>query len=115
MRAPKFKVVSIDLRETLVGYRHPPHVEYRRAAEMVGAPNTIQKEDLYTAMKAVRNEWPNYGHKQGIPAKTWWTQVISKTFSNANIILPPEKFNQIADALFDLYKGSAWSLELSHF
>jgi FMN phosphatase YigB (HAD superfamily) len=103
---PKYKAVSLDLRETVVSYRNQPYFEYRKFAEKALVPNKVTKEHFNSALKSIQKQFPNFGCQKGIDEKYYWTHVVGKTLLNANIIPTASKVHQIADALFDYYKGN---------
>jgi hypothetical protein len=102
---PKYKAVTIDLRETIVGYKNQPYFEYRKFAEQHKVVNKITKQNFVDAYKATKAQWPNYGKEQKLDPKFWWTTVVGRTLLKANLTVPTEKIHEIADALFDYYEG----------
>lgn len=96
------RLLTWDVKDTLLRLRHPVGVEYASKALAHGLQ--VEAAALGQAFpqvyKAQSHSFPNYGLSQGLTSRQWWLDVILQTFhqvgvGDAQVVIP------IADQLYE--------------
>lgn len=85
------KVISLDVTDTIIGYRKPIGKIYADAAKWLGLKDSdVPSDDLmtkafYSSFKEMSKEHPIYGHasNRSYRGREWWRATVEKTFVNA--------------------------------
>ncbi|XP_068925687.1 haloacid dehalogenase-like hydrolase domain-containing protein 3 [Petaurus breviceps papuanus] len=110
--APRLRLLTWDVKDTLLRLRHPVGEEYSAQARAHGLK--VEAEALgsafHQAYKAQSQKFPNYGLSQGLTSRQWWLDVVLQTFHLAGVqnssILDP-----LANKLYeDFCSAKTWQM-----
>ncbi len=80
----KFRLVTLDLTDTVFRFKRPPFIVYKEAAERRGLMDVSSealKRGFFTSWKAMNRDRPNFGDD----SKHWWIDLVYKTFKEAKV------------------------------
>ena len=85
------KAISLDVTDTIIGYRKPIGQIYADAAKWLGLKDSdVPLDDLmtkafYSSFKEMSKEHPMYGHasNRSYRGREWWRATVEKTFAKA--------------------------------
>ncbi|XP_033643450.1 haloacid dehalogenase-like hydrolase domain-containing protein 3 [Asterias rubens] len=108
----RYKVVTLDIHNTLMRVNKSTGQQYSRAARQYGIkldPQVLDKA-FYTALREQRAKHPNYGVHTGMTSSAWWSEVIRRTFMTSGQV-DNQTISKIATTLFENFKTpSMWDV-----
>lgn len=111
----QFKLITFDVTDTLLTFRHPPSIEYSRIAHSQGYPQiTAEKvSQLFkTNFKFMAKKYPNYGKENRLIWQDWWRMLIRNIMQSIDPKITVEETQYVADILIDYYQTDAAWLKL---
>ncbi|XP_020821404.1 haloacid dehalogenase-like hydrolase domain-containing protein 3 [Phascolarctos cinereus] len=110
--APRLRLLTWDVKDTLLRLRLPVGEEYSAQAQAHGlkVEAAALESAFRQAYKAQKQKFPNYGLSQGLTSRQWWLNVVLQTFhlagvQNSNILDP------IANKLYeDFSSAKTWQM-----
>ncbi|XP_044517307.1 haloacid dehalogenase-like hydrolase domain-containing protein 3 [Gracilinanus agilis] len=110
--APRLRLLTWDVKDTLLRLRHPVGEGYAAEAQAHGlkVEAAALGSAFHQAYKAQNQKFPNYGLSQGLTSRQWWLDVVLQTFhlagiQNSNVLDP------IANKLYkDFSSAKSWQL-----
>ncbi|XP_063792275.1 haloacid dehalogenase-like hydrolase domain-containing protein 3 [Pseudophryne corroboree] len=108
----KLKLLTWDVKDTLLRLRLPVGLQYQAEAKNRGLQ--IDSVTLETSFRQVyRNHWrlfPNYGLSQGMTSHRWWLDVVSQTFRLSGV-QDETKLQSMAETLYqDFCTAKNWEV-----
>lgn len=89
MRAP-LRWVLWDVKDTLIKVRASVGEQYCKEAEQKGlklSPAEVEAA-FRQAYRHYSNTYPNYGIRQGLDGRSWWTGLVKDTFTRCRVLEP---------------------------
>ncbi|NWX13649.1 HDHD3 protein, partial [Aegotheles bennettii] len=84
---PRLRLLTWDVKDTLLRLRRPPGLSYAAEARARGV--RVQPEVLGRAFReaygAQSRLFPNYGQGRGLSSRQWWLEVVEQTFRLAGV------------------------------
>uniref|UniRef100_A0A7M4EYX7 Haloacid dehalogenase-like hydrolase domain-containing protein 3 n=2 Tax=Crocodylus porosus TaxID=8502 RepID=A0A7M4EYX7_CROPO len=78
----RLRLLTWDVKDTLIRLRHPVGESYSAEARVHGIqvePEALNKS-FHQAYKVQSKHFPNYGLNRGLSSKQWWVDVVKQTF-----------------------------------
>ncbi|XP_071622735.1 haloacid dehalogenase-like hydrolase domain-containing protein 3 [Heliangelus exortis] len=83
----RLRLLTWDVKETLLRLRQPPGLSYAAEARAHGV--RVEPEVLNRAFQEVYRDqsrlFPNYGQGRGLSSQQWWLDVVTQTFRRAGV------------------------------
>lgn len=108
-----FKLITFDVTDTLLGFRHPAAIEYVNAAKQFGHNDIVadQVTQLFSKnFKHMARTYPNFGRVHEMAWEDWWRKLIANILLSTKPTISPSDTIRIADALIEKYKtAECWT------
>ncbi|KAK2490792.1 hypothetical protein MC885_010971 [Smutsia gigantea] len=108
----QLRLLTWDVKDTLLRIRHPVGEEYATKARAHGLEveaDTL-KQAFGQAFRAQSHSFPNYGLSHGLTSYQWWLDVVLQTFHLAGV-RDAQTVASIADQLYkDFGKPCTWQV-----
>ncbi|XP_033093639.1 haloacid dehalogenase-like hydrolase domain-containing protein 3 [Trachypithecus francoisi] len=98
----QIRLLTWDVKDTLLRLRHPLGEEYATKARAHGLevePSALE-QGFRQAYRAQSHSFPNYGLSQGLTSRQWWLDVVLQTFHLAGV-QDAQAVAPIAEELYD--------------
>lgn len=109
----RYKLISFDVTGTLIRLRHSPGTIYAKVAREEGYGEldaAVLDIGFKNNFKSLSKQLPNYGQKQEMNWRTWWSMLVIKTFKDSTNDIVESKLPVLADKLINLYEtGECWT------
>ncbi|XP_074067225.1 haloacid dehalogenase-like hydrolase domain-containing protein 3 [Macrotis lagotis] len=110
--APRLRLLTWDVKDTLLRLRYPVGEEYAAQARAHGlkVEAAALGSAFHQAYKAQNQKFPNYGLSQGLTSRQWWLDVVLQTFHLAGV-QNSDVIDTIANQLYnDFSKSETWQM-----
>lgn len=107
----RFKLVTFDVTDTLLSFRHRPEFEYAEAVRRLGFPE-VSEQRLATEFRAhfqqMNREYPNFGRdgQKQLTWENWWRRLIAQVLQSSGSKLGARDTKLVADHLIDRFETS---------
>lgn len=108
----QLRLLTWDVKDTLLRLRHPVGVEYATKARAHGLE--VEATALGQAFRQVYNaqsqRFPNYGLSHGLTSRQWWLDLVQQTFHQAGV-RDAQAVAPVAEQLYkDFSSPSTWQV-----
>ncbi|XP_065363495.1 rhythmically expressed gene 2 protein [Calliphora vicina] len=104
----RFRLVTFDMTETLIGFRRAPAVQYAKTAAQLGVYDIDQnklQQCFKKEFKAIEQRHPNFGlHSPNFTWQDWWSQLVCNIFHCVDPHIKEEKLKELSDTLIKIYR-----------
>ncbi|XP_074149761.1 haloacid dehalogenase-like hydrolase domain-containing protein 3 [Sminthopsis crassicaudata] len=110
--APRLRLLTWDVKDTLLRLRHPVGEEYAAQARAHGlqVEAAALGSAFHQAYKAQNQKFPNYGLSKGFTSRQWWLDVVLQTFHLAGVH-NSSVLNPIANKLYQNFSNAeTWQM-----
>ena len=109
----KLKLLTFDITNTLLKVKISPGSLYSEVAKSYGVNiHGSELDRVYpSTWQLKKRQHPNYGRRDGITTKQWWSGFVQMVFVNAGYRGSIYIIEEIATSLWDTYnEGSSWEV-----
>lgn len=111
----RFRLITFDITETLIGFNSPPAVQYAKTAGELGIQNVDKKkleQCFKIEFKSMEQRHPNFGRNTpNYSWQDWWSEAVYNIFHCVKPNIPPEKLKELSEALIKVYRTKeCWHL-----
>ncbi|KAM7346699.1 rhythmically expressed gene 2 protein isoform 2-T4 [Cochliomyia hominivorax] len=104
----RFRLVTFDITETLIGFRNPPAVQYAKTAGQLGIHGIDQNklaQCFKKEFKAIEKRHPNFGlYSPNFTWQDWWSQLVCNIFHCVKPNIEPQKLKELSETLIKIYR-----------
>lgn len=98
----KFKLITFDVTDTLLKFKHDPATQYIKTAGLFGY-SSLEKskisQNFRTNFKRMNSSYPNFGRDANMEWSEWWRLLVVNIFQTAYPQIPENDLNRIAAKL----------------